>query len=312
MPYHVPRCEIVPLPKHQTSLRIDGVERVGWYYGSEYPRPFFYPFVGPSGASLTRMGHPGAPNHEHHRSIWFAHHQVLGIDFWSDVTSSTIRQKDWLCYVDGDDAASLAVKLGWYDGHDPAELLEQEVIATLRPADDNEMLFEIQTTFRPTAEMLEFGRTNFGFLAVRVAKSIAAHFGAGELTNSDGLRGEPEIFGKPARWMDYSGPVASSSGASRTTATDGITFFDHASNPRFPTPWHVREDGWMGAAPCLNDALLTTKQQPMMLRYLLHAHGGEVDASRAERIAEDFYRRPPSQIVKATVKHQQFEIQPIR
>ncbi|MCP4885693.1 MAG: AAA domain-containing protein, partial [Planctomycetaceae bacterium] len=33
-------------------------------------------------------------------------------------------------------------------------------------------------------------------------------FGGGKLTNSDGQQGESRIFGKPAQWVDYSGPVA--------------------------------------------------------------------------------------------------------
>ena len=58
------RCEVVPLAGHQVSFRIDGVEKFRWHYGAEYPRPFFFPFNGPSGESITRMGHPGAPDHD--------------------------------------------------------------------------------------------------------------------------------------------------------------------------------------------------------------------------------------------------------
>ncbi|MCA9217951.1 MAG: PmoA family protein, partial [Planctomycetales bacterium] len=76
-----PRCEIVPLADSEVSLRIDGIEKTRWNFGSQYPRPFLFPFYGPSGASLTRMGHPGAPNHDHHRSIWFAHHSIDENDF---------------------------------------------------------------------------------------------------------------------------------------------------------------------------------------------------------------------------------------
>ncbi|MFP6902652.1 MAG: DUF6807 family protein, partial [Verrucomicrobiia bacterium] len=67
MPYEFPLCQIVPLPDNQASLQIDGVERTRWHFDAKYPRPFFYPFNGPSGETLTRMGHPGAPNHDHHR-----------------------------------------------------------------------------------------------------------------------------------------------------------------------------------------------------------------------------------------------------
>ena len=77
--------------------------------------------------------------------------------------------------------------------------LEQELVAALRPRPDGETLLELQATFRPAAESLEFGKTNYGFLAVRVAKNISAHFGGGVLTNGQGATGEAAIFGKPSR-----------------------------------------------------------------------------------------------------------------
>ena len=94
MGYHIPRCRILPLPDSQTSFQIDGHERLRWHSGESYPRPFFYPLLGPTGSPLTRMGHPGAPNHDHHRSIWFAHHKVLGIDFWSDQTPAPFAKNN--------------------------------------------------------------------------------------------------------------------------------------------------------------------------------------------------------------------------
>ena len=105
-----------------------------------------------------------------------------------------VRQKQWLAYQDGDDEAIMVVSLGWYDGHDPKELLAQELIAAVRPLDAGETLVELQSTFTPVAEALELGQTNFGFLAVRVAKSISKHFGGGELRDSEGRSGEKEIF----------------------------------------------------------------------------------------------------------------------
>jgi len=104
-PFALKQCELLPLPDDQVSFQIDGVEKTRWHFGSRYPRPFFYPLGGPSGTSLTRMGHPGAPNHDHHRSVWFAHHDVGGVDFWSDRTDGRVRQKSWYCYRDGYDHA---------------------------------------------------------------------------------------------------------------------------------------------------------------------------------------------------------------
>ncbi|HUY87247.1 MAG TPA: PmoA family protein [Pirellulales bacterium] len=305
MHYRFPRCQVTPQPLDQVSFEIDGIERLRWHFGNSYPQPFFYPFVGPSGGSLTRMGHPGAPNHDHHRSIWFAHAKVLGIDFWSDATEARIRQKQWLCYQDGDDEASMAVALGWYDGHDPQELLEQQLVAAVRPDPEGESFLELQASFRPRAESLEFSRTNFGFLAVRVAKNLSAYFGGGEITNSAGEKGEPAIFGKPADWMDYSGPML---GQPAGGAVEGVTYFDHPANPGYPSHWHVREDGWMGAAACFERPLETFREQPLVLRYLLHAHRGPLDPQRTGQLAAEFGASPGFEVAKANVKHTEFAI----
>lgn len=304
-----PRCEIIPEPDHEFSFQIDGVEKTRWHAGTNYPRPFFFPFNGPSGTPLTRMGHPGAPNHDHHQSIWFAHHDVEGNSFWANSDKSVIRQKEWLAIEDSDDEAILAVLLGWFDP-DGTELLEQEAVSAIRPLPNGEYELEIQFTLRvpPGRESTTLMKTNFGLFAVRVAKSISAHFGAGQLTNSEGAVGEKEIFGKQAKWMDYSGPVAVGEGGEREWVTEGITFFDHPDNPRYPSHWHVREDGWMGASFCFNEGYTITTETPLALRYLLYSHSGPANAqASAERLAA-FAKRKPLSVSKGTKRHHQFEV----
>jgi hypothetical protein len=262
---------------------------------------------------MTRMGHPGAPDHDHHRSIWFAHEKVLGIDFWSDRTAARVRQKQWLAYQDGDDEAIMAVTLGWYDGHDPKELLTQELIASVRPLNNGESLVELQSTSTPLAESLELSQNNFGFLAVRVAKSISKFFGGGELRSSDGAVGEPAIFGKPALWVDYSGPVQvseSSPGrkAGVEASIEGITYFDHAKNPGYPARWHVREDGWMGASFNRASSYEIRRDKPLVLRYLLHAHAGAVDPKTANDIGKNFNELRAFKVKRQTGGHIQFHV----
>ncbi len=297
----LPRCRVVPRPDDQASFHIGKRVPVKWHYSSQYPRPFFYPFNGPSGSPLTRMGHPGAPNHDHHRSIWLAHHNLEGNDFWSDRTDTQIRQKRWLVYQDNDDEALMAVSLGWFAANGQ-ELIEQELVSAIRPGPRGETFLELQSTFTPTSGSVTFGKTNFGFLAVRVAKYLSEHFGGGTLTNSHGQKGEPAIFGKRAKWMDYSGPVPKGD-------VEGISYFDHPDNPNFPSYWHVREDGWMGASVCMDQARTVSQEKPLRLRYLLHAHHGSCDPERAEQIANDFAQSPGHEVVNAEVKHRQFQIQ---
>ncbi len=309
------RCEVVPLADHQVAFSIDGVEKVRWHFGDNYPRPYFFPLRGPSGAMLTRMGHPGAPDHDHHQSIWFAHNKLNGLDFWGNGHGTSVRQKQWLCYQDGDGEAVMAVLLGWYDPQGK-EVMEQELIAALLPVDSAaegqvaEHALEVQFTLRPTAndETIELEQTNFGFFAVRVAKGISSHFGGGQLANSEGAKGEQECFGQPARWMDYSGPVAIGTGVERKNTVEGITFFDHPDNPRYPSHWHVRQDGWMGAAYGLVESASISRAQPLTLRYLLHAHSGLYDPNFASMVADQFARRSAFEIVDKPLPHHQFGV----
>ncbi len=309
-PKPIPRVQLLPLPEHQVSFQIDGVEKLRWHSGSEYPRPFFYPFNGPSGTSLTRMGHPGAQNHDHHRSVWFAHHKVNGENYWGEGQGTQIRQKLWYAYFDSDTEAIMASCLGWYD-REGREVMEQDVIAALIPHANGHHALELQLTFRPSKRSKDpviLDKTNFGFLAVRMAKSISAFFGGGTLTNSEGAEDEPNIFGKRARWMDYSGPIAAGNGPDRRVVTEGITYHDHPANPRYPTFWHVREDGWMGASFCFEDGYTITAETPLVLRYLLVAHSGGYDAGRAQQEHQSFANRPGFAISDQKIKHGQYRV----
>lgn len=309
-PRGLPRCEVLPVAGNQAVFQIEGVEKTCWHFADQYPRPFFYPFIGPSGTSLTRMGHPGAPNHDHHRSIWFGHQDVAGVNFWTDQTTARIRQKSWTCYRDGDDEAVMASSLGWYDGKGK-QLLEQELVAALIPMDANEHALEIQITLRPAtpARSIELGKTNFGLLGVRVAKTISVHFGGGRICDSEGRRDAAAISGTRARWMDYSGTIAAGTGPGRMAAIEGLTCFDHPTNPRYPTCWIVREDGWMGPAFCLQEGCTLQADAPLRLRYLLHAHRGPYDQAKAEVVLKAFAERSGFRIGKTTDLHRQYEVE---
>lgn len=302
------RCDVVPLPSQQASLRVDGIEHTRWCFGDDAPRPFFYPLIGPdSGQSLSRMGHPGANDHDHHRSVFWAHYKLLGINYWNDQTEAFIRQLHWLVYDDGDEA-TIAVQLGWFDGHDPAPLLEQEMIVSLIPWEDGEYILDLQSTFMPTASEIEFQQTNFGFFAVRVAKSISAAFGGGHLTSSEGLIGEPAIFGQPARWMDYSGPMVKHGPGEPEVVWEGITYLDHPDHAGPMRKWHVRDDGWMGCSPCMDESIITTSQSPLSLRYALYIHRGEVNPQRVEEVMAMWSARPWRTVQASTQPHRHHEI----
>ena len=89
---------------------------------------------------------------------------------------------------------------------------------------------------------------------------------------------------------------------------EGITYFDHPRNPRYPARWHVREDGWMGASFCMQEGFDIPAGAPLTLRYLLYSHRGSYDQAKAEAIHTAFSRRPRFLIRKSTEKHRQYEV----
>ena len=56
-PKPVPRLQVVPQAYEQASFQRDGVEITRYHFGEGLNRPFLFPVIGPSGRSLTRMGH---------------------------------------------------------------------------------------------------------------------------------------------------------------------------------------------------------------------------------------------------------------
>lgn len=282
--YQIPKIQIIPKLDGYVSFQYLGREILGWNSSYSSPRPYFYPVIGPGDSSVTRMGHPAAADHGHHRSFWWGHNSIAGVNFWEESRNQgnkpQIRQDNWIHFQDGDIEAAFAVQLGWYDSHN-SKLMQQDLITLVRPLPNGELWMEINTRFIPVPVELKIQKTNFGFLGIRVAKTISAKFGGGLLSSSNGEKSEKNIFAKPAKWIDYSGPVTEKCYA-------GITWFDHPLNQRHPVSWHVRDDGWMSPAFCLRDEYLLEKSKPLELRYGLHIHDGKLDVKVAEKQFQSF------------------------
>lgn len=305
MPHPIPACRIEPMGDFQFSFQLRDAEVTRWCFSPLVPRPYFFPVNGPSGHTLTRMGHPGAPNHDHHRSLWFAHNDLMGQDFWSENKPPRIVQKQWYAIDEHDEFAVIGCELHWTDGHDPKPLARQDVFVTLRPVGDSWSL-ELQSDFRAGGQGVAFRKNNFGVLGLRVAKSLSPVFGAGKLTGSDGQSGEPALFGQVNRWIDVSGPVGWE--AAGQSPVEGLSLIDHRRNPHHPTKWHVRDDGWIGPSLSRDEDVVLDTQTPLTVRYLLYVHRGPVDARQTQLVADDFDQRPAWRVSKGTKPHHQWEI----
>jgi hypothetical protein len=143
-------------------------------------------------------------------------------------------------------------------------------------------------------EPVTIGKSAFGLLGVRMAKTISVRFGGGLIRNSEGnvcklpdplpeptkIEGsvdnaENSTFRKHARWCDYSGAIL-------TGVNEGITLMDHPQNPHHPTAFHTRSDGWMCASLTLDEPVTLEPGKLMKLRYALWMHAGVPDAKTIE------------------------------
>jgi len=275
----VPAMQVVPLPDDRAAVTRDGVELTRYHFGPTLRRPFLFPLIGPAGRSLTRMGHPRDPEtHSHHNSVWVAHNDVDGESFWDDRGPGRIVHRRILRYDDADDAATIVALNAWVGKGDRVHLLERRGM-TVRPLADGQWLLLLDLQLDAEAGPAVLGATPFGMVGVRLAKTIGVSDGGGRIRNSEGNEGEqgPDGgFRKRARWVDYSGPITGS-------AAEGIALFDHPANPNHPSPFHVRDDGWMGASLTLDGPITVRPGTPLRLRYGLFVHGG---VPRPERIEE--------------------------
>src|SRR5690606_38906368 len=74
--------------------------------------------------------------------------------------------------------------------------------------------------------------------AIRVANDLSP-WGGGRLVSSEGLEGEAQTFGKPARWCAFYGKRTQVKGE----PTEGIALMDHPQSSWALCPWFTRDYG---------------------------------------------------------------------
>jgi hypothetical protein len=208
------------------------------YWGERWDKPFLYPTRTVSGKVLSRgwpiEPRPGDSNdHTWHRGFWYGHGDINGADFWRelgrDKTARLIPKSP------PRKAAGVSVDLAMTPpGKTPIGSIRQE----FRIADKGaiRVVDTVITIHADAGQALTFGDTDDGGFAFRLDEAFREDRGA-RLRNSEGLTGTKEIWGKPARWTDYSAGGA------------GVAMFDHPSNLRHPTRWHARGYGLNAANP---------------------------------------------------------------
>jgi hypothetical protein len=264
------------------------------YFFKDVPRPFCYPLLGPGQLPMTRnWPMKEAPDeehdHKHHRSLWFAHGEMNGHDFWSEdkAFGKTIHDR-FLEVKSGKDVGVIRSRNRWVAADGTEVCTDERALRFYAPRTPGERMLDFEITLQASDKGLNFGDTKEGTMAVRLAETmrLKGKVGQGHIVNSEGVR-DGQTWGKRAAWCDYYGPV--------NGKTVGVAIFDHPKNPRHPTWWHVRDYGLFAANPFgkhdfekLSDKsagdLKVAPGQSVTFRYRFYFHeGNEQQAGVAQK-----------------------------
>jgi hypothetical protein len=293
----------VQLTRSNDRIRVEiGGKLFTEYIFQGLPRPIFYPVLAADGTELTRnypmkKGVPGeVEDHPHHRSLWFTHGDVNGIDFWAEgspqkgkIVSESVEQS-----TQGG-VGTIRARNRWI-GPDGTVHVTDETTVRIRGAGASRLLDYEVTLKAPAGKPAVFGDTKEGSMAIRLPlwmtpshrQGKRTHEGKGTIVNAEGTK-DKATWGKRSTWVDYHGP--------KDGKVYGVAMFDHPSNPRHPTWWHVRDYALFAANPFGKHDFENLKNEPkagdltipaggsVTFRWRIYFHPGD---EKAAKVADQF------------------------
>ncbi len=218
-----------------------------------YPRPILYPVIGPYGIGMTRNWPmndtaPGeAKDHPHHKSLWFAHRPINGVDFWSESPQAgkTVHDKI-LKIVSGTRRGEIQTANNWITADGKLIFTDTRTLGFESLGESRAIDWEI--TLHASQGDLTFGDSKEGSMAIRTHPNLqldnnpklGVTTANGRALTSEGVQ-DQAVWGKRGNWIDYWAKIDGK--------MVGIAIFDHPANPRHPTWWMARGYGYIGANP---------------------------------------------------------------
>ena len=249
----------VRLAQHddRVDVTIDGKPFTSYVF-TGHRKPILFPILSPAGTGLTRQspmvkGVAGEPHdHPHHESLWFMHGKVNGQDFWASHPEAVnpehrhgpLVEQTRLETSEPGQPAVIETENRWLTADGKVVCTDSRRLEFT--GDDQARSIDLEITIRADHGPVTFGDTKEGAMGLRVhpalqLKNAYGSTGAtGRITDSEG-RIDADVWGKAARWVDYSGPVEGK--------VQGVALLDHPANLRHPAHWHARDYGLVAANP---------------------------------------------------------------
>jgi len=290
-------CSGVKITELADKLRVEINRQLFTEYNfKNVPRPYFYPVIGPTGEPIIRHWpmkeglDEGDDKHDHvhQRSLWYAHGEVNGQDFWGEgEKSGKIVHDRFLKVSSGRKVGIIQSQNKWVAANGEVVCTDTRTHKFYNRARGQIMDFEF--TIHASEGKVVMGDTKEGSMAIRLTPTmrLEGKVGKGHIINSEGHQ-DKEAWGKRAAWCDYYGPVKGQ--------VVGVAIFDHPQNPKHPTWWHVRDYGLFAANPFgVHDFenipkgvgnITIPAGQSLTFRYRFYFHKGDCEQAK---VAE-YYR----------------------
>ena len=277
------------------DVTVDGRAFTTFRYGTDGFRPYFFPVLGPGGSPVTRgETSDNSSDHVHHRSLYVAYGEVNDVDVWAEgEDSGRVVHQSFTDKSGGAAVGKIHTENDWVNKAGE-KLMSDRQNFRIYNTPDTGTIIDLDLTFIASAGDVYFGDTKEGgIISVRVNPSMNASDG-GKIENAYGGTNEGETWGKRAQWCDYSGIVEGT--------PVGVAVFDHISNPRYPTYWHVRNYGLMTTnifgtgtfeGDQSKDGSYTLKSgEEMNFRFRVLIHAGDAATGQVAQKYHDFINPP--------------------
>jgi len=294
----------VTITEHTDKVTVEfGGKLFTEYCFTQAQRPYFYPVIGPTGVPVIRhwpladRGPDEDDDHPHHKSLWFTHGDVNGIDFWADGDNKGKVVHDRFLEIRSGPQVGVIKQQNKWLAPDGKIVCTDTRTHRFHNRPEGPMI-DFEVTIHASHGDVVLGDTKEGSMAIRLAPTMqlapsrvmkaSGKAAEGHIVNSEGVR-DGDTWGKRAAWCDYYGPV--------NGEVVGVAIFDHPGNPRHPTRWHVRDYGLFAANPFgIHDFekkpvgtgnLTIPAGQSITFRWRFYFHkGNEIEGRVAEHFRE--------------------------
>ncbi len=254
LPASAASADHVAVSRLDDRIRVEiGGQLFTEYRHADASKPYLYPVLLANGTPLTRDwpmkdGTLGEEkDHPHHRGLWFSHGKVNGHDFWLDNARAGLIVQDQILETSSGATGIIRTANRW-QLRDGTVICRDERTLRIRAIPGGRQL-DFEVTLFAGESPLVLGDTKEGSMSIRLNEDMrltkrgenrrqVPH--KGTIVNSEGIK-NGDTWGKRAKWVDYHAPLEK--------GVVGVAIFDHPSNPRHPTWWHVRDYGLFAANP---------------------------------------------------------------